>query len=123
MLPNVLLKREKYLLTFGHRICYHSTGTPTPFVCSRSTPMTPQKELEISGNFFTNPFAELVTEIMQARLNGSLRGADKEKKCVIYFKSGKIVFAVSNARSSRVFDILMRRNRITKEDLAKIPNF
>src|SRR6187399_2077137 len=85
--------------------------------------MTPQKELEISGNFLTHPFAELVTEIMQARLNGSLRGADKEKKWVIYFKRGKIVFAVSNARSSRLFDILMRRNQLTKVDLAKIPNF
>ncbi len=85
--------------------------------------MTPQKELEISGNFFTHPFAELLTEIMQARLNGSLRGSDKEKKWVIYFKKGKIVFAVSNARNARLFDILMRRDRLTKQDLAKIPNF
>ncbi len=85
--------------------------------------MTPQKELEISGNFFTHPFAELVTEIMQARLNGSLRGSDKEKKWVIYFKKGKAVFAVSNARNIRLFDVLMRRGRITKKDLAQIPNF
>lgn len=85
--------------------------------------MTPQKELEISGNFFTHPFAELVTEIMQARLNGSLRGTDKEKKWVIYFKKGKIVFAVSNARNAKLFDILMRRDRLTKKDLAQIPNF
>ena len=85
--------------------------------------MTPQTELEINGNFFTHPFAELVTEIAQARLNGSLRGSDKEKKWVIYFKAGKIVFAVSNARNARLFDILMQRNRMTKKDLAEIPNF
>ena len=85
--------------------------------------MTPQKELEISGTFFAHPFAELLTEIMYARLNGSLRGTDKEKKWVIYFKKGKIVFAVSNARSVRLFDVLMRRDRLTQNDLAKIPNF
>ena len=85
--------------------------------------MTPQKELEIRGNFFSHPFAELLTEIMQARLNGSLRGANKEKKWVIYFVDGKLVFAVSNAREARLFDILMRRGRITKDDLTKIPNF
>ncbi len=85
--------------------------------------MTPQNELEIKGNFFTHPFAELVTEIMQARLNGSLRGSEKEKKWVIYFKGGKVVFAVSNARNARLFDILMRRNRLTKKELTQIPNF
>jgi len=42
---------------------------------------------------------------------------------VIYFKGGKIVFAVSNARTPVCFDILMRRKRLTKEDLSKIPNF
>ena len=85
--------------------------------------MTPQSELEISGNFFTHPVAELINEIMQARLNGSLRGNYKEKKWVIYFTSGRVVFAVSNARNSRLFDILMRRDRLTKKDLAEVPNF
>jgi len=85
--------------------------------------MTPKNDLEIAGSFFSNPLAELITEIMQARLSGSLRGSDKEKKWVIYFKSGKIVFAVSNARATRLFDILIKRNRLTKEEIAAIPNF
>jgi curved DNA-binding protein CbpA len=85
--------------------------------------MTPQKELEINGSFFTHPLAELVTEIMQARLNGSLRASEKQKKWVIYFKAGKVVFAVSNARSSRFFDVLMRRKRLTEKEVAAIPNF
>lgn len=85
--------------------------------------MTPQAELEISGSFFANPLAELIAEIMQARLNGSLRGSDKDRKWVIYFRGGKVVFAVSNARSSRLFDILMRRNRLTKNEVSAIPNF
>ncbi|MFZ1702269.1 MAG: J domain-containing protein [Pyrinomonadaceae bacterium] len=85
--------------------------------------MTPQSELELQGNFLMHPFAELVAEIAQSRLHGSLRTSDKDKKCVVYFKSGEIVFAVSNARTSRLFDIMLERNKLGKEDLAKIPNF
>lgn len=84
--------------------------------------MTPQSELETKGNFLTHSFAELVAEIGHSRLNGSLRIEEKEKKCIVYFKSGIIVFAVSNARSARLFDILLRRNKVTPADLAKIPN-
>lgn len=85
--------------------------------------MTPQTELEIKGNFFTHPFAELVIEIGQGRLNGSLRVSDKDKKCVVYFRSGQVVFAVSNSRTSRLFEILLRKNRLSKTDITKIPNF
>jgi len=85
--------------------------------------MTPRYDLEINGTFFTNPLAEIIAEIMQARLSGSLRGSEKQKKWVIYFKAGRIVFAVSNARSSRLFDVLMRRNRLTEKEVAAIPNF
>ncbi len=85
--------------------------------------MTPQTELELTGNFLTHPFAELVAEITQARLSGSLRVSEVDRKCNIYFRSGRLVFAVSNARSSRLFDILLNKNRLTKTDLAEIPNF
>lgn len=85
--------------------------------------MTPQTDLEINGTLFAHPGVELLAEIAGARLNGSLRVSDKEKKSVIYFKAGRVVFAVSNARSSRLFDILLRRHRLTKEDLGQIPNF
>jgi len=85
--------------------------------------MTPQPELDIKGNFLTHPFAELLTESARARLTGSLRVTEREKKCIFYLKSGNLVFAVSNSRSSRLFDILIRRGRFTKEAIAKIPNF
>ncbi|MFM9902939.1 MAG: DnaJ domain-containing protein [Pyrinomonadaceae bacterium] len=85
--------------------------------------MTPQSDLEIKGNFLSHPFAELVTEISQASVSGSLRVSCEDRKCVIYFKNGRVVFAVSNARASRLFDILLTRNRLSKDDLAKIPNF
>jgi Flp pilus assembly protein TadD len=85
--------------------------------------MTGQSELEIKGNFLAHPFAELLAEIASARLNGSLRVSNNERKCVIYFKGGRVVFAVSNAKSSRLFDILLKRGKLSKEDLTKIPNF
>ena len=85
--------------------------------------MTPQTQLEIKGNFLSHPFAELLAEIACAGLYGSLQVFQKEKKSVIYVKEGRVVFAVSNALSSRLFDILLRRKRITKADLAKIPNY
>ena len=85
--------------------------------------MTPQSSLEIKGNFLTHPFAELLAEIAVARLHGSLRVADKDRKCVVYFKGGRAVFAVSNARSSRLFTTLLAREKITKEELALIPEF
>jgi Flp pilus assembly protein TadD len=85
--------------------------------------MTPQTQLEIKGNFLSHPFAELLAEIACAGLYGSLHISHKEQKCVIYVKDGRVVFAVSNARSSRLFDILLRRKRLTKADLAQIPNY
>ncbi|MEO6050511.1 MAG: J domain-containing protein [Pyrinomonadaceae bacterium] len=86
--------------------------------------MTPQTELEIKRSFFAHTFAELMAEIRQARLNGSLRISDKDRKCVVYFKGGSVgVFAFSNARASRLFDILLRQNKLSKDDLTQIPNF
>lgn len=85
--------------------------------------MTPQSTLEISGSFLTNPSAELIAEISQARLNGSLRISDKDRKCILYFNRGVIAFAVSNARSSRLFDMMLTQKRLNREDLAQIPNF
>ena len=85
--------------------------------------MTPQPELEIRGNFLTHPLAELLAECSRARLTGSLRVTERERKCIFYIKSGVLVFAVSNAKSSRLFDILIRKGKFTKEEIAKIPNF
>jgi curved DNA-binding protein CbpA len=85
--------------------------------------MTPQPPLEITGNFLTHPFAELLTECSRARLTGSLRVNEREKKCIFYLKSGSLVFAVANSRSSRLFDLLIRRGKFSKEQIAKIPNF
>ncbi len=78
---------------------------------------------EIHGSFLTNPFAELAAEVGQAELTGSLRISCSGKKYIVYFVKGVVRFAVSNARSARLFDILLRQKRLTVDDLKKIPNF
>ncbi len=78
---------------------------------------------EIHGSFLTNPFAELAAEIGQAQLTGSLRISCTGKKYIVYFVKGVVRFAVSNARSARLFDILFRQKRLTVDDLKRIPNF
>ena len=85
--------------------------------------MSNTSSLEITGNFLSHSFAELIAEIALSSLNGSLRCAAKGKKCIAYFRNGRLVFAVSNARSSRLFDMMLKRGRINEDDLQRIPNF
>jgi hypothetical protein len=85
--------------------------------------MTPKNDLEIRGNFLTHPFAEVIAEIAQARLSGSLRVETKKNKSVVYFRDGRIVFAASNARTSRLYETLLAKGTISNADLGKLPNF
>jgi hypothetical protein len=85
--------------------------------------MTPKNDLEIRGNFLTHPFAEVIAEIAHARLSGSLRVETKGRKSVVYFRNGSIVFAASNARSCRLYSLLLANGRLSKTDLGKVPSF
>lgn len=85
--------------------------------------MPPQNTLDIKGKLAPYLPAELLTEISQANLTGSLRLSSKKQKIIVYFDEGIIVFAVSNAREHRLFKILLRDRKISKEQLIKIENF
>jgi curved DNA-binding protein CbpA len=85
--------------------------------------MTAQTHLDLKGNFRHHPFAELLVEIAQAKLSGSLRLEHGKQKSVVYFREGAVVYAVSNARDHRLFSILLGRKRIDQKTLAKIPSF
>jgi curved DNA-binding protein CbpA len=85
--------------------------------------MTAQNNLDLTGNLTTHPLAELLVEILQARLNGSLRLSNADQKVIVYFERGAVIFAISNSRSFRIFDILLRRNKIDKQFLAVHPNY
>ena len=85
--------------------------------------MTSQNNLEIKGNLREHPLAELLIEISQVRLTGSLRLNNESQKIVVYFDGGEVIFAVSNARAFRLFEMLLRDNKITKERLLKFSDF
>lgn len=85
--------------------------------------MNSPNNLEIKGNLREYPLAELLLEISQAKLNGSLRVSDLSQKVVVYFDAGDIVFVVSNARAFRLFEMLLRENKATKQELLAIADF
>ncbi len=85
--------------------------------------MTTQNNLEIKGSLLTHTLAELLAVISQAELSGSLRFSNDDKKIIIYVEKGKIVFAVSNMREHRLFQILLDATQISKPELLKIEGF
>lgn len=85
--------------------------------------MSTDKKLELQGIVQRHPIPELLVEINQIGLSGSLRVSDRERKTVIYFESGEVAFAVSNSREHRLFSILLQQERIEEKDLAGLDDF
>ncbi|NOT46430.1 MAG: DnaJ domain-containing protein [Acidobacteria bacterium] len=88
---------------------------------SFTVPMTPQNPLDHKGSFKVNPFAELLVEIGQAKLGGSMRLSHGESRSIIYFRDGDVVFGVSNARGNRLLNILLDSKRIEQSRLSGLP--
>lgn len=85
--------------------------------------MTSQSNLEIKGTLREHPLAELLHEISQTNLSGSIRLANADRKAVIYLSEGSVVFAVSNQRQHRLFEILLREKRFSAQQIVEIANF
>lgn len=85
--------------------------------------MTAQNTLEQHGTLSANPFAELLVEIMQAKFSGSLRATSGSKKAIIYFRAGQIVYAVTNSKNLRLFNILLRKKLIDTKVISRHPHF
>lgn len=83
--------------------------------------MTPQNPLDHKGTFKDNPLAELLAEIGQAKLEGSMRLSRGEGKAILYFRDGAIVFAVSNGREHRLLNLLLDLKKIEPQKLAGLP--
>lgn len=84
--------------------------------------MTAQNNLDIKGNFQKHPVAELLIEIVQTKLSGSLRLTVADQKSIIYFRDGSVVYAVSNAREQRLFSVLLNRKKVDQKTLVQFPN-
>lgn len=85
--------------------------------------MTSTNTLEFKGEISRHPVAELLLEFGHKCLTGSLRLSSGDKKSVVYFASGEIVFAVSNGRRFRLFEILLGEGQVSKDQLAEIEEF
>ncbi len=85
--------------------------------------MESSNNLEINGSLQTNPFAELICEIKRNRFSGSLRLSNEAQKIVVYFDIGEVVFAVSNDRRHRLYEVLLQTDKITKDRLVAIADF
>lgn len=83
--------------------------------------MTPQNSLDHNGNLKANPLAELLAEISQAGLEGSLRLSHGDGKAILYFRDGDVVYGVSNAREHRLLHILSDLGKIDPTKLAGLP--
>ena len=85
--------------------------------------MTATNNLEQSGTFADHPFAELLVEIAQATFSGALRVGHEKHKAVIYFRMGEVVYAATNSKSLRLFNLLLRKDRIDTKTISRFPNF
>ncbi len=85
--------------------------------------MTTENTLDVRGSLRAYPLAELIVEIAHSKMSGSLRLALDERKAVLYFNDGKVVYGVSNAREHRLFTLLIEKHRIAKETVVKYPHF
>ena len=87
--------------------------------------VTPQVStyFEVSGQLQQHPVCELFNEISAAGLNGSLRLESGQHKSILYFNEGSLVYAVSNAREHRLFDLLLRSGQITREQITACKDF
>ena len=90
---------------------------------SSAFPMTQKHQLDQKGSFINYPLAELLVEIAHARFSGSMRVFREQQKAVIYFDEGKVVFAVSNSKPLRLFNVMLQHKKIDRQTLSNFPNF
>jgi tetratricopeptide (TPR) repeat protein len=81
--------------------------------------MTAKNSLELKGVIRAYPVAEVVVEISQAELTGSLRVENGDRKAILYFVNGSVAYAVSNERKFRLWQILFEQSLIDQQIFAK----
>ncbi len=82
--------------------------------------MTAQNPLDHSGTFVEYPFAELLVEIGEAKLDGSLRLSSGEKRSILYFKEGSLVYGVSKSPEHRLQYALAAAKKLTQGDFRQL---
>lgn len=81
--------------------------------------MTVKTNLDLKGIIRAYPVAEVILEICQAGLSGSLRVESGEKKAVLYFIDGAAAYAVSNERKFRLAQVLLSQGLVERDYIVK----
>lgn len=85
--------------------------------------MSSQNNLEIKGNLRDHPLAELLLEISETNLSGSIRLSHEAQKVIVYLNEGAVVFAVSNMREHRLLALVAQETKVSREKIVALPKF
>ena len=72
----------------------------------------------MNGQLSEQPLGELICEIFQKGISGTLRLQHESARTVIYFDSGQIVYAASNLRELRVGEYLKKQGIVSEKQLS-----
>jgi curved DNA-binding protein CbpA len=90
-----------------------------PRSADRFASMNQKTSLELKGTILAYPAAEILLELSQAGLSGSVRFEQNGKKAIVYFLDGDAIYSVSNEKQFRLAEFLISQQLITKEFAAK----
>ncbi len=72
----------------------------------------------MNGQLSEQPLAELICEIFQKGIAGTLRLQHESAKSVIYFEAGQIVYAASNLRELRLGEYFKKQGMVSEKQLS-----
>lgn len=80
----------------------------------------PASTTGMNGQLSEHPLAELIREITIKYLSGRLTVQQDRVKLALYFRGGKLVYAISNARQLRLREYLLKNNLVTTLQLTGV---
>jgi hypothetical protein len=76
--------------------------------------------VSFAGNLNTVSLPDVFQLIFTSKMNGALKITKENGEKVIYFKAGMLIFATSNESQDLFGNILVKKGRISREDLNKV---
>src|SRR5215510_13463099 len=74
----------------------------------------------MNGQLGEHPLAELIREISAKEISGRLSLQNDSSRIVLYFKSGRVVYAASNVRTLRLGEYLQQAKLVDEIDLKRL---
>ena len=76
--------------------------------------------MSFAGNLNTVSLPDVFQLIFTSKMNGALKITKENGEKVIYFRSGMLIYATSNDSQDLFGNILVKKGRISREDLNKV---